>query len=363
MNAETDASQSVIFDALAAGRQAGGPAAHARHLLEAWLEQHTEDRIVVVCDTHFATDLDRFTNVRFVRLPAKSVLGRVLGQWILVPCISLLNRRHAVVVSVPVLSPLLSARRKTLVFAHDWRHLTHPEEFSRGRRLYRAIWRSSVERADATCCISAKTLRETHECVPSASAYLCTNGVDHARRWAPLDEVATTVAAPELHIVAFGHRANKRPELSVSAFATATGLGIPSSRLTVLGTGDKVTAELTERARQLGVLEQCDFPGFVSERRYEELLLEASVVLMPSSDEGFGLPVGEALCLGREAVVTSDSGIEEVFGAEQLHVADPTTAGVGSALAHALRSVGGKRQPAHVPTWAGAVETVRGLLA
>jgi glycosyltransferase involved in cell wall biosynthesis len=61
----------------------------------------------------------------------------------------------------------------------------------------------------------------------------------------------------------------------------------------------------------------------------------ADCVVLASTDEGFGLPVAEALSLGHPVVVTSDSGLGEIFGdAVRAVPAEPEA--LGHAISDAL---------------------------
>jgi glycosyltransferase involved in cell wall biosynthesis len=56
------------------------------------------------------------------------------------------------------------------------------------------------------------------------------------------------------------------------------------------------------------------FPGFVGEFTKYAMLRNAAVVVYPSLFEGFGLPVVEALSLGKPVVTTASSSLPEVGG-------------------------------------------------
>ena len=68
------------------------------------------------------------------------------------------------------------------------------------------------------------------------------------------------------------------------------------------------------------------FTGFVSEEVKYSLMSTAHMVIYPSLFEGFGLPVLEALSLGRAVLTTRSSSIPEV-GGEVCYYFDPFTEG------------------------------------
>jgi glycosyltransferase involved in cell wall biosynthesis len=82
--------------------------------------------------------------------------------------------------------------------------------------------------------------------------------------------------------------------------------------------------------------------------------------MFPSSDEGFGLPVGEALYLGRTVVSSTDSGLDKVYGAHAgLLVGEPNAQALADLLCRANERIPGPRQRTTLPVWGDAVDIVR----
>jgi glycosyltransferase involved in cell wall biosynthesis len=348
----------IIFDVLGAPRGSGGPYLHARELLRAWLKEHPEDDITVVGPPGWAEGLGGA--VGYVPWPNQHVVARVVGQWAISPLVARLNRDSRLLASLPVLSPF-APRARSYCFAHDWRHMFNPEEFSLPRRLYRSLWKSSVLRARKVFCISAKTMRETQTIAPGARAVLAPNGYDHARHWtgdaanearyADLDETRAIV-------MAFGHRNNKRPELAIRAFSAACARGLDvDSRLVVLGAKGAYATELKDLALELGVESRCDFPGFVPDEKLAAIYKTARVVLVVSTDEGYGLPAAEGLYFGASVIATADSGLREVFG-HLVTVVEADPESIGQRLAEAFLERAAASTEGLVP-WCSTATSVR----
>lgn len=86
-----------------------------------------------------------------------------------------------------------------------------------------------------------------------------------------------------------------------------------SPEVIIAGDGP-LRAQIENRARQLGLFEQIDFTGPLSHDEMLRVISKASIVVVPSRFEGFGLTALEAMALGR-AVVSSDAGgLPEVVG-------------------------------------------------
>ena len=70
--------------------------------------------------------------------------------------------------------------------------------------------------------------------------------------------------------------------------------------------------------------------GYVSGAERERLYRDASMVVLPSFDEGFGLPALEAMTIGVPVVVSSRGALPEVVGDAGLVVDPDDVAGIAS---------------------------------
>jgi glycosyltransferase involved in cell wall biosynthesis len=113
---------------------------------------------------------------------------------------------------------------------------------------------------------------------------------------------------------------------------------VPAARLIVAGTGDR-KAEYERMARELGVADRTDFPGFVADSELPDLYRSARVAVLPSTNaaEGFGMVLLEAQASGTPVIGTRTGGIPAamVEGTSGLLV-DP---GSAEQLAGAITSV------------------------
>jgi alpha-1,3-rhamnosyl/mannosyltransferase len=81
-------------------------------------------------------------------------------------------------------------------------------------------------------------------------------------------------------------------------------------------------AELKALVAELDVVRQVVFTGFVPDEELCRLYNTCTVFVMPSLDEGFGLPAIEAMSCGRPVIVSSGNSLEELVGDAGLTV-DP----------------------------------------
>lgn len=342
----------VAIDILGASEYSGGMREHSTQIIRAWSAAFPDDVLHVIGPEWARRDLV-LDNVTVYCVPRGVPLLRAVGQFVTSAVIA---RRHgaAVLISLnQVVSPF--SGRPTICFQHDWRHLKHPDEFGTFQRLRRRLWVYSARWADVNACVSAKTRRETLAVAPSARTVIIPNGYDHAARW------RTAPGERRKHqVVTFGHHTNKRPELMIKAFGLLRDRLPADARLVVLGARGDYARELGELCRQLSVAHVVELPGFVSDERYRELVSQSGLVALVSSDEGFGLPVAEAMWLGVPALITDDSGMTEVFG-DYPEVVAPDPAAIAAVLPR-LWASGDRPRPstrASLPTWQDAARCLR----
>lgn len=126
-------------------------------------------------------------------------------------------------------------------------------------------------------------------------------------------------------------RAVKRPADVVDVFA---GLAHPRARLVMLGDGP-LRADVVDRAHARGVADRAYFVGGFE--RFTELLACASVFLLTSSSESFGLAALEAMSAGVPVVGTDQGGLREVVRVGETGLLAPV--GDIGALTRAVRAL------------------------
>lgn len=325
----------IALDVLGAPADSGGMHRYARELIEAWIRIAPADRLLLIGNDWVKEYCGPGVEVAIRR---RGALPRIVGQWIGSGAAARRWDASALISVSDVASPLFP-RRARIAVVHDWRHRINPSEFGFGRRLYRRIRQWSVERAAAAVQISAKTWRETGTFAPNATRELIENGRDHASRWALAPKPQEIP-----YVLTFGHLPNKRAELVVRAFEQISNEF--GGELVVLGAQREHARLLKELAGPEDTQRRVRLPGFVSDESYEQLVQHASVVVLASSDEGFGLPVCEANYLGIPCVVTTDSGLGEIHAGRVL-VAAPRPDELGRAILHAMASGGREWRDPH----------------
>ena len=130
---------------------------------------------------------------------------------------------------------------------------------------------------------------------------------------------------------------NKNLEGLLRAYALLRTRKERPLRLVLVGDyqGDSFLSDyerLKRIASDLGLKDELEFAGFVPDEKLAEMYNQAAVFVMPSFDEGFGLPALEAMACGAPVVVSSGNALEEITGGAALHVDPHDIAGMTAAI-------------------------------
>jgi len=326
---------------------------YADGVIRGWLEAFPDDQLILLGAPWLTEEFGASPGVTVVEWDNDSAASRIFGQLVKSAAVFRSSKSDILISLSPVVSPLVPRSRR-LSSVQDWRHIKNPHEFSRAQHLYRRLWKRSVAGAGAVVTMSSKTQAETVELVPGANSHLVETGRDYVRYW-PQQELG--IAEGKKIITTFGHHTNKRPELVIDALGRIPADEVAHILLVVLGARGEFRDTLRARAAALDVLDSCDFPGFVEESYYQRLVRDSSLIILASSDEGFGLPVAEANYLRIPALVTTDSGLADIHS-QGIVVAEPTPESVSEAIRFALA---GRVEPARADTLTTWAQTAAGF--
>jgi len=245
-----------------------------------------------------------------------------------------------------------ATERPHVVTVHDVAFLATPERFTRhGARVMRA----GLERcrgADLVLCPSVVTRDD-----------LVANGFDRGRirvvPWgvtqvdvddADVDRVRRRYALPERFVLFVGTVEPRKNLARLAAAVAQLDEPLPLVVAGAAGWGDGADVDTTG-TRFLGFVPAADLPA---------LYAAASVFAYPSLQEGFGLPVAEAMASG-VPVVTSRGGATEEVAAGAAVLVEPTDVdairdGLATALSTPARWVERGRARAAELTWDVAVD-------
>jgi glycosyltransferase involved in cell wall biosynthesis len=221
-------------------------------------------------------------------------------------------------------------RARKIVVIHDtiaetYPHLTLP------RRKARLFWQAKVRlgraQADAIVTVSEYSRRSIVErfgldpervFVVGEASDPVFRRLDHPRPTAALAAARVTPGRPMVVYVG-GFSPHKNLKVLIDAFAQVSRREPFSDALLVLvGEYKKEVfhsyfGEISARVAELGIAERVVFTGYLSDEDLTILLNLASVLVLPSLMEGFGLPAVEAAACGCPVIATTESPLPELL--------------------------------------------------
>jgi glycosyltransferase involved in cell wall biosynthesis len=280
-----------------------------------------------------------------------------------------LAARSGLLLNLAGSAPVL-ARRQWCSF-HDAAVFDHPDVFTPAfGRWYRFHFRWLARRAERLLTVSAHSRRRLalHLRVAEAAIDLVPNGGEHLLRLAEDPDVVQQLGLQGCRwFVAVGSESRlKNWPLLLQAWAQLS----PAADVRLVLVGGANAAVFAQPAAPAGDGPQVIRAGAVPDAALKALLRRAQALVMPSLDEGFGLPPLEAMALGCPVLVAAAGALPEVCGSAALYF-DPRDPGqLAAALQRCLRepalrerlAAAGPVRAAEL-TWPQAATALRALLA
>ena len=224
---------------------------------------------------------------------------------------------------------IVPARRARLVVTvHDLFFLKHPElTDAEIRRDYVPLVRDHVRRADGVVCGSQYTASELRRLldVPPEKIAVTPYGVDPIYRTPmPAEEVDAVLAHHLLPRGALLYVGSQEERKNLVTLVMAY-MGLARKRhsippLVLVGPGSDWAQGGTISGPQIRAT------GYLETREIRALMAASALLVLPSLEEGFGLPVAEAMAAGLPVVCSRGSALEEVADGSATLV-DPRDAG------------------------------------
>lgn len=260
-------------------------------------------------------------------------------------------------------------RYRLVLTVHDliyYRHPTPPRDLPAPIRLlwrlYHLSWwpqRFLLNRSDAVVTVSktTKSLIAEHK-LTKRPVHVVPNAADMPA----IDPARTSRTAPESKSLVY--MGSFMPYKNVETLVRATAL-LPDYELHLMS---RVTDAQRSRLTALAPNARVVFHDGVSDEEYAELLARATALVTASRDEGFGIPLVEAMTLGTPVVVSDIPIFREIGGEAALYfpadepgeLADRIRALEGDGE-WAARSAAGRREAERF-TWDASAEHLMTVL-
>jgi glycosyltransferase involved in cell wall biosynthesis len=235
--------------------------------------------------------------------------------------------------TTPLLLPSRSGLRVCTIYDLDF--LSHPDRtWAEMRRDYPRLARAHAARADALVTISDYSRRQIHATlgVGDDRIVVCRPGVPS---WiqGPAPQNPDLARGYILFVGTLEPRKNVQGLLAAYRVLVERDPLVP--RLVLAGRVTPAAAGWVAEANAPPLAGRVDVLGYVEDQQRGGLYRGARVLVLPSFDEGFGLPALEAMALGIPVVASTSGALPEVVGEAGLLVNASDIRGLADAV-HAV---------------------------
>jgi len=336
----------IAVDAISAGEglglAAGGMIVYYRGLLPALADRTEVDEVLVLtqpwADAAALRPHPKVSTVRCRGLPRNRV-GRVTYEQTALPATAA-RHKPDVLLSTHNTAPLLR-RAPTVVVLQSVQYLFYPESFGRSRRAYlRSVVPLSLRKAHAVIAVSEWERQAAIRAfgVDPSRIFTVHHGVSDLVNKALATRPADSPAAARPYVVMvstlYGFKNHAR---LIRAFAKVVAArSIPHELVIAGGDADVTRAELADVAAREKIGARVRLLGPIAHDDIPTLLARADAIAYTSLFETFGLPVLEALAVGRPLVTSNVTAMPEVAGDAAVLVDPRDTDSIAAGLAAAL---------------------------
>lgn len=307
-------------------RDSGGSSTYARGLIEGMFAAEPETRITAFVSKEVPPEFVEAgwaREVEWVRLPVTITHGppgnfvlTTLSQWAAMPAMAAL-RGLDVVHGLANVAPLVAPRVATVVTLLDLIWMHHPHAMDRRARVgMRMLAPVSARRADRVIAISNAARQDLVATIglDPGKVDVTHLGIAPEPRAEPAPEglVRTRLGLGGEPLVLCV--AQKRTHKNLAALIRAVAGARSRPQLVLPGSATAHERELRELAAALGVADRVHFPSWVEDAELEALYAMARCFVLPSLQEGFGLPILEAMRRGVPVGCSNVSALPEVAG-------------------------------------------------
>lgn len=312
----------VTLDARMLG--ATGLGTYAGELLEnfASLDRH-EFRFRVLCTKPEL--MEKFPLEKFEFIPTATPIYSIKEQWEVMRIARRGDLLHCTHYNIPYFHT-----GRMVVTIHDLTHLTHPEFLPNRLAYYYARFMLNAAAQRARQVITVSQFSKQSICkilgVPEEKVHVIPFGLPRRLLESTPPDVAQIdrlrITRPYILFVGL-LKPHKNVQGLLRAFASLAQQLQHSHRLVIAGKRDSYYPTLRRLSDELQLHDRVQFTGQVSDEELHALYAGAEAFVLPSLNEGFGLPVLEAMSYGVPVIVSNTSSLPEVAGDAGVLV-DPT---------------------------------------
>jgi len=276
-------------------------------------------------------ELARMPNVQLKFVRAASLAARILFEQLILPRL-LVKARVDLLHSLAFVAPL-HLRTKSVVTVHDLTFELFPETITGLRRLYLGkATKLSARLADRVIAVSeaVRTDLVKHLSLDPESVVAVSEGGLEARGLkgeVKALERKQLFGWSEQYILFIGTmEPRKNLKTLLAAFSLLHTRFNSRCKLVIVGRKGWLTADMRRSLGKSGIEDDVVFTGFLPDAVVISLMQDASMFIMPSLYEGFGLPLVTAMACQTPIAASRAGSIPEVVGSSAAVLFDPLNA-------------------------------------
>ncbi len=279
--------------------------------------------VEVVVATSRPEDLEGAGELEVVTLPSGVQDFRRRAVWRERFLDGLVSRTRTDIVLAPVPElPFRRLRVPAIIVVHDVTQILAPALMGRLRWLRATLdLPRATSAASAVVCVSHATLAMLHSTV-GVDPTRCVVIPEGPQLLLATDHDEGSLETEPFFLYAGTLLRHKNLPTLLRAFAL-TDPAIPARLVMVGPASDRELGELHRLREELGLGDRIVHRGLVSTEELGRLYADAVAVVSPSLQEGFGLPLLEAMAAGAPAIVSDLPAFREVGGDAARYVVEP----------------------------------------
>lgn len=227
---------------------------------------------------------------------------------------------------------------KLVLVIHDFIYLRTRSELALSRSAYQNLGRAyrrwnvprAIRHADHIICVSETTRRELEQrfSVNGKKISVIPNTIDAS--WYTRSRTSNLV---NYVFCVSGEAPNKNLEVAIRGFSDYLRSSKDRAmQMKIAGVKPAFHARFNALVAQQGIAGRIEFLPYVSDMQLQALYANARAFVFPSREEGFGIPVLEALACGTPVMAARSSAVSEVAGSAALYFNPDSPPGMAEQL-------------------------------
>lgn len=314
-------------------------------LIRALVAQESPDQLIVFCQQSRAALLGLHPSPRLslVILPDQSPPSRLVWEQTLFPRLAARHRLdllHSLHYTLPIAYP----GRRVVTF-HDMTFFLFPRLHTLPKRyFFRLFIHLSARLADALIADSESTRQDAIRFTGVSPQKISTVLLGVTPEFRPLNDaqrlaqVRRKYNLPKHYLLYVGLiEPRKNVPALLQAFARIAPQ-IPDHSLVIAGRPGWHYDQFLQQYRQIGLQNRLHFTGYVAQEDLPAVYNMADCFVYPSTYEGFGLPVLEAMACGAPVITTNVSSMPEIVADAGILLPPQDVPGLAQAILRLIHS-------------------------